>query len=100
MLECSDNTVYTGVTNNLERRFTEHENGINTGCHTYKRRPLKLIFHEKFTDVKSAISFEKKLKGWSRKKKKALINQDWDLLQKLSMNKINKSKEHPSTGSG
>jgi len=89
ILECSDNTYYTGVTNNLEKRLKEHEQGINRNSYTYTRRPLKIIFYELFNDAIAAIAFEKKLKGWSRKKKKALINKQFHLLPELSTSKSN-----------
>jgi len=84
ILLCSDNSYYTGVTNNLERRLYEHENGIDPKSYTYKRRPLKLVFHEDFNDIKQAIAFEKRVKGWKRSKKEAIINGDWHLLPELS----------------
>lgn len=62
ILRCSDNLLYTGITNNIERRFEEHQNGLNKGCFTFKRRPLELIFHQVFNDVEQAIYIEKKIK--------------------------------------
>ena len=50
----------------------------------YKRRPLKLIFSQEFNDINQAIYFEKKIKNWSAKKKLALANGDFDMLQILS----------------
>ncbi len=91
ILKCSDNSYYIGVTNNLERRFIEHEIGENRNCYTFLRRPLTVVFYEKFNDPLLAIAFEKKLKGWSRKKKEALINENYEALSKLAMNK---SKRH------
>lgn len=84
ILKCSDNSYYTGITNDVERRFSEHEEGLNTDCYTYKRRPVKLVFNELFTDVNQAIAFEKQVKGWRRVKKEAIINGDWHLLPELS----------------
>jgi putative endonuclease len=84
ILLCSDNSYYTGITNNLERRLYEHENGIDPKSYTFKRRPVKLVFQEMFTEVIQAIAFEKQVKGWSRAKKEALINGNWDLLPELS----------------
>jgi putative endonuclease len=84
ILLCSDNSYYTGVTNDMERRFAEHETGENPNCYTCKRRPLQLVFCERFTDVNQAIAFEKQVKGWRRAKKEALINGDWYLLPGLS----------------
>jgi len=87
ILLCSDNSYYTGVTNNLERRIYEHENGLDPNSYTFKRRPLKLVFHEMFYDINQAIAFEKQIKGWRRAKKEAVINGDWHLLPELSKNR-------------
>ncbi|HTE01304.1 MAG TPA: GIY-YIG nuclease family protein [Mucilaginibacter sp.] len=87
ILLCSDNSYYTGVTNDLERRLYEHENGIDTKSYTFKKRPVKLVFHEMFTEITQAIAFEKQIKGWNRAKKEAIINGQWDLLPELSMRK-------------
>ncbi|WP_209402569.1 GIY-YIG nuclease family protein [Pseudozobellia sp. WGM2] len=84
ILICSDGLTYTGFTNNISRRFEEHQIGHNKTCFTYERRPVKLIFNQEFNDVNQAIFFEKKIKRWSSKKKLALANGDFDLLQILS----------------
>ncbi|TYP77382.1 putative endonuclease [Aquimarina intermedia] len=81
---CSDGFTYTGVTNNLSRRLEEHQEGKNKSCFTYKRRPVKLVFNQEFNDVEQAIFFEKKIKKWSAKKKLALADENFDLLQLLS----------------
>jgi putative endonuclease len=87
ILLCSDNSYYTGVTNNLERRLYEHEAGLDPGSYTFKRRPLKLVFSESFNDIAQAIAFEKQVKGWTRAKKEAIINGDWHLLPGLARNR-------------
>ncbi len=84
ILKCSDNSYYTGITNNLERRFNQHQSGTKKDTYTYKRRPLSLEFYQEFNDVLQAIYFEKKIKGWTRAKKKALIEGDFDMLIILS----------------
>ena len=84
ILKCADGLFYTGFTNDISRRFNEHQQGLNKSCFTFKRRPLELIFHQEFNDVKQAIYFEKKIKGWTRLKKQALIKGDFDMLQILS----------------
>ncbi len=84
ILQCADQLTYTGVTNNIARRFEEHQKGLNKNCFTYKRRPLKLIFSQEFNDINQAIYFEKKIKKWSAKKKLALANNQFDLLQILA----------------
>ena len=84
ILKCSDNSYYTGITNNLEKRLNEHQSGKNRNSYTFKRRPVICQFHQEFNDVIQAIYFEKKIKGWTRSKKEALINKDFDLLKILS----------------
>ena len=84
IIKCSDNSFYTGITNNLDKRFQEHILGKHKDCYTYKRRPLELKFHETFNDVLQAIYFEKKIKKWTHKKKQALIDGNFNRLQILS----------------
>jgi putative endonuclease len=87
ILLCSDNSYYTGITNNLEGRLYDHQNGTDRKAYTFKRRPVKLVFNEMFYDVNQAIAFEKQVKGWRRAKKEAIINGDWHLLPELSKSK-------------
>ena len=86
ILLCSDNSYYTGITNNIESRFAEHQMGADRKAYTFKRRPVKLVFSEMFNDVNQAIAFEKQVKGWRRAKKEAIINGDWHLLPELARN--------------
>jgi len=92
IVKCFDNSYYTGVTNDLERRINEHNEGSNPESYTYKRRPVELVFYHEFNDINQAIVFEKQIKGWSRRKKEAIINDNWELLPELSKNRIEKSK--------
>jgi len=77
-------TLYTGITNNIEKRVFEHKNKLVPGF-TQKYNINQLIHFEAFSDVYSAIAREKAIKGWLRKKKIELIqkdNPDWkDLAQ-------------------
>jgi putative endonuclease len=84
ILECSDGSYYTGVTNNIERRFFEHCSGINDKCYTFNKRPLKLMWVEEFHYVNDAIAKEKQIKRWKKSKKKALIENNYDELASLS----------------
>lgn len=84
ILLCADGSYYTGVTNDIDRRFIEHVDGINEDCYTFTRRPLKLVFAEPFPDINQAIAFEKQVKGWRRAKKEALIQNNWEALPALS----------------
>ena len=65
-------TLYTGVTNNLEKRVYEHKHHLVNGF-TKKYRIDKLVYFEETNDINVAISREKQIKGWLRKKKIALI---------------------------
>ncbi len=87
ILKCSDESYYSGVTNDADGRLLEHNNGLDKNSYTYTRRPVKMVFCERFTDPIQAIAFEKQLKGWSRKKKEAIIKGNWHLLPELSKNK-------------
>lgn len=80
ILKCKDGTYYTGVTNDVEKRFIQHNAGINKESYTYSRLPVTLVFCELFTDYNLAIEWETKIKKWSAKKKEALINSDWKKL--------------------
>ena len=87
ILQCNDGTYYTGLTNDLERRIWEHESGYIKNCHTFKKRPLKLVYAETFEDVQQAIAWEKQIKCWTRKKKQALIEDDWESIVELAKNR-------------
>jgi len=84
VLSCSDGSFYVGVTNDLERRINEHNFGLHETSYTYSRRPVVLVRHEEFSDVREAIAREKQLKGWGRRKKMALILSNQTDLIKLS----------------
>ncbi|MBE3085141.1 MAG: GIY-YIG nuclease family protein [Bacteroidetes bacterium] len=93
ILECSDDSFYIGVTNDVGRRFIEHISGLHENSYTFKRRPLKLVFCKQFSSPLRAIEYEKQLKGWTRAKKIALINNDLDLLHELAKCKNRTSHE-------
>lgn len=84
ILECADGTYYTGVTNNPERRLTEHNSENFPESYTHSRCPMEIKYCKYFTDPTQAITWEKKIKGWSHKKKKALIENDWNSLVEFS----------------
>jgi putative endonuclease len=82
LTNASHNVLYTGVTNDLERRCYEHKQKLVRGF-TQKYNVNKLIYFEIFDDIELAISREKQIKGYSRKKKVTLIyqlNKNWDEL--------------------
>ena len=72
-------TLYTGMTNNIERRLAEHRMHLNPGF-TSRYKISKLVYYEEFNDVRDAIFREKQIKGWTRHKKVNLvksINPGW-----------------------
>ncbi len=99
ILLCSDKSYYTGITNNLELRLEQHQKGIDPKSYTYSRRPLELVWAEPFQNPDKAIAWEKKIKGWSRVKKKALIEKDWDKLRALSICRNNSHSKNQNTQS-
>ncbi|WP_420571099.1 GIY-YIG nuclease family protein [Kordia sp.] len=88
ILKCNDNSYYTGVTSNIEQRFERHQNGFYKSCYTYLRRPIILVFYASFTDINIAIDTEKQIKKWSRAKKEALINDEYEALPNLAKKKF------------
>ena len=96
IIECKDNSYYVGVTNSLDRRLEEHNDGVNPKSYTYTRRPVHLRYHERFQNIQNAIAWEKQLKGWSRKKKEALFREDWEEIKELAKSKVDATA---STGS-
>ncbi|MCD9855003.1 GIY-YIG nuclease family protein [Epilithonimonas sp. JDS] len=83
ILRCSDDSYYTGSTNNLELRLIQHQKreGAN---HTKKRLPVQLIYFEEYERIDIAFYREKQVQGWNRKKKEALINGQDEELKKAA----------------
>jgi len=86
ILYCSDGTFYTGCTTNLRQRINQHKEGLYEG-YTKKKRPVKLVWHEEFQDIREAIDIERQVKKWSAAKKRALIKGDFDLIQYLAQSR-------------
>ena len=88
ILQCSDGSYYTGVTNDVERRVFEHNAGEDIYSYTHNRRPVKCVWASDQLDPNQAIELEKQIKGWSRKNKEAIIGNQWELLPGLSKNRM------------
>jgi len=71
ILLCNDGSYYTGHMDNLERRLTEHQHG-EIDSYTSTRLPVKLVYSESFNSRDDAFRAERKIKGWTRKKKRFL----------------------------
>jgi tRNA/rRNA methyltransferase len=83
LLRCSDGHYYAGHTDDLDARIAHHQSGAVPG-YTQKRRPVQLIWADRFPDRDSAFAAERQIKGWSRAKKEALVRGDWDALRELA----------------
>jgi tRNA/rRNA methyltransferase len=83
ILRCSDQSYYTGHTDDLERRMAQHLDGT-LGGYTHDRRPVELVWADEFPTREEALRAELQIKGWSRAKKEALIRRDWAAVQRLA----------------
>lgn len=83
ILKCADDSYYVGSTKDLIIRMNEHIRGIFKG-YTSKRLPIELVYSQHFDEINDALKAEKQLKGWSKKKKEALINGNFELLHELA----------------
>ena len=91
IVECSDNSYYTGSTTNLEQRISDH-NTKRYGGYTSTRLPVRLIWSHGFTGIRYAFAFERQIKKWSRAKKEALMSGEFSLLHLLSRSSPMKGK--------
>ncbi len=74
ILKCNDGTLYTGITTDVKRRLSEHNNSIKAAKYTKARRPLILMYKEELTNRSLASTREYEIKHLSRAKKMELIN--------------------------
>lgn len=95
ILECADGSYYTGSTVDLERRLWEHQQGQGANF-TRKRLPVKLVFSELYDRVDDAYYREKQVQGWSRAKKKALIEGRLEELPAIVNAQKQKKQPQPS----
>ncbi|WP_206064940.1 GIY-YIG nuclease family protein [Nocardioides sp. JQ2195] len=79
MLECADGSFYVGSTRDLEQRMEQHRVGKGAD-HTRRRLPVRLVWFEEHENVGVAFAREKQLQNWSRAKRKALIDQRWEVV--------------------
>lgn len=73
IVKCADKTLYTGYTNNLEKRLKEHNTGKAGAKYTRSRRPVELVYFKKFKTNSLALKSEAKIKKLSREEKFELI---------------------------
>ena len=86
ILQCSDGSFYTGHTDDLEKRVCEHQMN-HYECYTSKRLPAHLVFYKTFGTRYEAIAAERQIKGWSRIKKQALIEGNFNKIHTVSLSR-------------
>ncbi|MCA0418939.1 MAG: GIY-YIG nuclease family protein [Proteobacteria bacterium] len=85
IVKCNDGSFYTGTTRaDVATRIGQHNAGLRSDSYTFTRRPVSLVFAEHFPNILDAISMERRVKGWSRRKKQAMIDGRWDELPELA----------------
>ena len=80
ILRCADGSYYTGHTDDLESRIPAHQSGAIKG-YTAERLPVELAWSQEFSTRDEALAAERQIKGWTRRKKEALIRSDWEDLR-------------------
>jgi putative endonuclease len=83
MLHCKGGVFYIGHTENLEVRVHQHQHGLIKGF-TSDKLPAELVWSEQFPTRLEALEAERRIKGWSRAKKLALIRGDWAEISRLA----------------
>jgi putative endonuclease len=98
MLRCADDSFYVGSAtgDDLGPRIAQHETGAYPG-YTSTRRPVRLVWSEHFDRIMDAIAIERKIKGWSRAKKEALITGDWAKIGQLAKRRGGRPKPEPKS---
>lgn len=83
ILRCADGSYYVGSSRHVEARVVQHGSGVGAE-YTKRRRPVELVFVQPCESVVEAYGLEKKVQGWSRAKREALIRGDFEVLPSLS----------------
>lgn len=84
ILRCLDNSLYCGMTSNLENRLKEHNsNGAKGAKYLRGKKPVRLVYQEEYPDIKTAMNRELQIKKWTKAKKEALIASSFGLLKRL-----------------
>ncbi|WP_043642584.1 GIY-YIG nuclease family protein [Nocardioides alkalitolerans] len=84
LLRCADGSYYAGSTTDLELRVSQHNSDRLGAAYTRRRRPVVLVWAQEFTSIADAFAFEKRVQGWGRAKREALIRGDLSALPALA----------------
>jgi putative endonuclease len=93
ILKCADGSYYAGSTTNLSLRLTQHQAGEGS-VYTRGRLPVELVYVQEFQSEHEAFLRERQVKGWSRAKKEALIDGDFEALVELSRSRAVSKSDH------
>jgi putative endonuclease len=93
IVRCTDDTYYVGSTWDLDRRLWQHNESDDGSIYTRRRRPVVLVWNAEFDSIEQAFAFEKRIAGWRREKKEALIRGEYDALPDLSRRKRVRDRE-------
>mgnify|MGYP002076884493 CR=1 FL=1 len=97
ILKCADGSYYIGSTSNLEVRLAEHQSGFFPDSYTASRRPVQLVWSQECANHDEAFRFERQIKGWNRKKKEALIRNDFQRIHEIvTEERLRREAEKPS----
>ena len=100
MLQCRDGSYYVGTTrHSVEYRLSQHNSGLIEG-YTQPRLPVRLVYTEYFDRITDAVLAERRIKGWSRMKKEALIAGDWNRVKALSKRGVRPTSFETPPGGG
>ena len=99
IVRCSDDSYYVGSTWDLERRVGEHNEGVGAR-YTAHRRPVTLVWSQEFASILDAYTLEKRIQNWSRAKREALINRDFEALPVLAKKDFSKRRTKEADSGG
>ncbi|MCW2817900.1 MAG: excinuclease subunit [Marmoricola sp.] len=98
MLRCADGSYYVGSTWDLERRVWQHNGPTEGAAYTRSRQPVELVWSGEYESIAEAFSVEKRIQGWSRAKREALIRGDFHVLPGLSRNATQRRRARERRG--
>ena len=98
ILRCSDGSYYVGSTWDLDARLWQHNHSPDGAAYTRRRRPVALAWATWFDSIAEAFAYEKRVQGWNRTKREALIRGDFEALPDLSRRSaVQRRSSPPST---
>jgi len=92
LLKCGDGSYYAGHTDSIDQRIAQHQAGKGSDW-TRRRLPVEVVWSDHAPTREEALAFERRIKGWSRAKKEALVAGDWKEIGALAR----PPHERPST---